>query len=87
MSDNTTFIDFGPIRGLVFSRDELADIIACDMGRPATEYETRIIVLMANRRMTVRAARIVVDAAMYGIGCTEGRVRAEIEAHKKKPIS
>ena len=31
------------------------------------------------RSMTLRAAHIVVDAAMYGIGCTEGTVRKQIE--------
>jgi len=30
--------------------------------------------------MTIGAATIVVDAAMYSIGCTEGTVRAEIQA-------
>jgi hypothetical protein len=30
--------------------------------------------------MTVEAATIVVNAAMFGIGCIEGTVRAEIQA-------
>jgi len=30
------------------------------------------------RSMTLRAAKIVVDAAMLGIGCTEGDVRTRI---------
>src|ERR1700685_1396510 len=32
------------------------------------------------RSMTLRAAGIVVDAAMYGIGCTEGTARIKIQA-------
>ena len=43
----------------------------------------RILRLMIRRRMTFEAARTVVDAAMYGIGCIEGKVRAKIEAEKK----
>jgi hypothetical protein len=33
--------------------------------------------------MAFRAARTVVDAAMYGIGCTEGTVREKIEREKQ----
>ena len=52
------------------------------------EYENRVFHLVfGQRHMTVRAARIVVDAAMFGLGCIEGDVRAQIEAQKKKPIS
>ena len=42
----------------------------------------RIIRLQTSRGMTPRAATIVVDAAMYGIGCTEGEVRARVEKEK-----
>jgi hypothetical protein len=35
--------------------------------------------------MTYRAAATVVDAAMFGIGCIEGEVRARIEAEKVRP--
>ena len=49
------------------------------------EYRKRVANLIAFRGMSDRAARIVVDAAMYGIGCIEGEVRARIEAQKKKP--
>ena len=37
--------------------------------------------------MTKRASTIVVDAAMYGKGCVEGRVREDIERKKKEPLS
>lgn len=53
----------------------------------AREYRMRVDSLILDRGMTPRAAKIVVDAAMYGIGCTEGTVRADIEANKKKPTS
>jgi len=46
------------------------------------EYEYRVMRLMLDRDMSHRAAKIVVDAAMYGIGCTEGRVRERIEHMK-----
>lgn len=51
------------------------------------QYERRITELIVNRGMTRRAATIVIDAAMYGIGCMEGRVREQIEAQKNKPTS
>ena len=51
------------------------------------EYRKRVANLIAFRGMSDRAARIVVDAAMYGIGCIEGEVRARIEANKNKPTS
>ena len=45
------------------------------------EYAQRVIRLVNNPRcMTVEAATIVVNAAMFGIGCIEGTVRAEIQA-------
>jgi hypothetical protein len=46
------------------------------------ERATRIVRLMATRSMTQRAARIVVDAAMFGIGCTEGKIREQVEREK-----
>jgi hypothetical protein len=46
------------------------------------ERATRIVKLMATRNMTQHAATIVVDAAMFGIGCLEGEVRAKVEAAK-----
>jgi hypothetical protein len=36
------------------------------------------------RGLTVRAAETVIDAAMFGHGCTEGTVRQEIEDMKHK---
>ena len=51
------------------------------------EYRERVANLIAFRGMSDRAARIVVDAAMYGIGCIEGEVRARIETQKKEPLS
>jgi hypothetical protein len=51
------------------------------------EYSARVWWLTFLRGMTLRAAKIVVDAAMYGKGCIEGEVRAAIEAQKKKPTS
>jgi hypothetical protein len=46
------------------------------------ERARRIMRLIVNRDMSLRAASIVVDAAMYGVGCIEGEVRAEIERKK-----
>ena len=51
------------------------------------EYQNRVLDLIEKRGMSPRAATIVIDAAMYGIGCIEGEVRAAIEAQKKKPTS
>lgn len=42
------------------------------------EYSQRILRLTSPPRMlSIRAATIVVDAAMFGEGCIEGKVRAE----------
>ena len=50
------------------------------------EYSQRIMRLVdAPRLMSIRAATITVEAAMFGIGCIEGEVRARIEAQKKEP--
>ena len=50
------------------------------------EYSQRIMRLVdAPRLMSIRAATITVDAAMFGIGCVEGDMRAKIEAQKKSP--
>ena len=51
------------------------------------EYRKRVANLIAFRGMSDRAARIVVDAAMYGKGCVEGKVREDIERKKKEPLS
>ena len=59
----------------------------CALCHTRPEYEARILRLVFQRHMTKRASTIVVDAAMYGIGCTEGKVRARIEAQKKEPLS
>ena len=50
------------------------------------EYRNRVCVLMA-RGMTRRAATVVIDACMYGKGCTEGRVRENIQSDidQRKP--
>ncbi len=45
------------------------------------EWHERMNKLM-QRGLSLRAARTVVNAAMYGIGCIEGEVRARIEAEK-----
>ncbi len=51
-----------------------------------SERDVRIIRLISPPRcMTPEAAAIVVDSAMFGIGCTEGTVRAKIESEKRKP--
>lgn len=47
------------------------------------EYIARVSRLIFERMMTARAAHIVVDAAMYGIGCSEGTVRKRIEAQRE----
>ena len=44
---------------------------------------SRIWKLMFYRGMAFEAARTVVDAAMFGIGCIEGQVRARIEEEKR----
>jgi len=45
------------------------------------ERARRITALVEKPRcMTVEAATIVIDAAMFSIGCIEGTVRAEIQA-------
>ena len=50
------------------------------------EYSQRIMRLVdAPRLMSIRAATITVEAAMFGIGCVEGDMRAKIEAQKKSP--
>ena len=47
------------------------------------EYSQRIMRLVdAPRLMSIRAATITVEAAMFGIGCIEGKVREEIERSK-----
>jgi len=48
----------------------------------AIEHHVRIYELMRTRHMTRTAATVVIDAAMYGKGCLEGRVREEIERRK-----
>lgn len=46
--------------------------------RQMYEYAQRILRLVnPPRMMSVRAATIVVEAAMFGEGCIEGKVRAE----------
>ena len=42
------------------------------------------IMRLVERGLTLRAAHIVVDAAMYSIGCTEGKVREQIETQNQK---
>lgn len=49
------------------------------------EYALRMLRLTdAPRLMSIRAATIVVEAAMFGNGCIEGEVRATIEKAKEK---
>jgi len=49
------------------------------------EYWKRVARLcLRPRSMTLRAAQIVVDAAMLGIGCTEGAVRTRIEEEQRE---
>ena len=50
----------------------------------ARDERERRITRLTERGMTAKAAAIVVDAAMFGIGCLEGEVRARIEAQKQK---
>ena len=35
----------------------------------------RVVLLVRDRGMTMRAAETIVDAAMFGIGCLEGEMR------------
>jgi hypothetical protein len=52
------------------------------------EYWRRVARLVLRpRSMTLRAARIVIDAAMFGIGCVEGEVRAKIAKGEHEIIS
>ena len=52
------------------------------------EYAHRIQRLVdAPRLMSIRAATTVVEAAMFGNGCIEGKVREDIERKKKEPLS
>jgi hypothetical protein len=52
------------------------------------EYILRLWKLMEYPRcMTLRAAQIVIDAAMFGIGCVEGEVRAKIAKGEHEIIS
>lgn len=48
----------------------------------AAERAERITRLIEEKLMTPKAAATVVDAAMFGIGCTEGLVRERIEREK-----
>jgi hypothetical protein len=43
------------------------------------EWVTRTQRLIIGRGMTTEAAVVVVDASMFGHGCTEGTVRAKIQ--------
>jgi len=54
----------------------------CDECETEWEWTARVAALQVNRGMTPRAATITVDAAMYGIGCTEGMIREKIEREK-----
>lgn len=48
------------------------------------EYWRRVAKLMLRpRSMTLKAAQVVVDAAMFGEGCIEGMVRAKIQAQQE----
>jgi hypothetical protein len=47
-------------------------------------YAARVARLIFERQMTARAARTVIDAAMYGKGCVEGTVRAKIQLELTK---
>ena len=50
------------------------------------EYMLRVWKLMdPPRSMSHRAAKIVVEAAMFGIGCLEGEMRKKIEQEKTRP--
>ena len=50
------------------------------------ERAERITRLIEEKWMTPEAAAIVVDAAMFGIGCVEGRVREEQQARLDKGL-
>jgi hypothetical protein len=54
----------------------------CDL-REKVERAHRITRLIEERGMTPAAAATVVDAAMFGIGCLEGTIRARIEREKR----
>jgi hypothetical protein len=49
--------------------------------RQVYEWSKRVLRLTnPPRSMSPKAAMLVVDAAMFGIGCIEGKVRKRIEA-------
>ena len=52
-----------------------------------SEWCTRVMHLILVRKMSERAARTVVDASMFGIGCTEGTVRKLIEEKQREEKS
>jgi hypothetical protein len=60
------------------------DATCAAIAEKRAEWWHRLEHLRVRKGMTPRAARIVLDAAMYGIGCTEGKIREEIERKKQE---
>ena len=57
------------------NREKAREIVLADI--TGMERAVRITRLIEQRYMTPEAAAIVIDAAMFGIGCIEGKVREE----------
>jgi hypothetical protein len=55
--------------------------------RQVNEWSKRVLALTnPPRKMSPKAAMIVVDAAMFGIGCIEGTVRVRIQKEMEAGI-
>ena len=61
--------------------------MACECVTFRTPDYDRRFLLLIDRGLTPRAASIVLNAAMFGIGCIEGEVRKRIEKEKTCHIS
>jgi len=73
---------------IAYDREDIGHMIGVIKRTPATEYKRcRVVYLMTERDMSLRAAKIVVGCGLFGVGCIEGEVRAKVEAQKKKPTS
>ena len=72
--------------GTFTTGDHTADIEQDFRERILPERADRITRLIEERGMTPKAAATVIDAAMFGIGCLEGRVRAEQQERLDKGL-
>ena len=75
-------MDYCLSHGTELHYDYRSGLDLCAECETELEWTARVAALQVNRGMTPRAATIVVDAAMYGIGCVEGMIREKIEREK-----